>query len=1263
MEASQRTIESIYNDQDLVDAMWHSDKALGNEVAYGDNKAIVDNFLENNRWRDINLGSIINASSKVEDMNDDQKVLFAHALKEIEKLPWAGADGGADLWDAALDYTGAALADPSNLASIIAGGFTFGTAGVAAFGAKEAAKQAAKAGIRARLKAVLGKPALKAYGTSLAVDGSIAGAGGAYHSLEKQGMEKDLNLIDEVDPLRALTQGALEGIASPLVGIAGTAGAKGLGKVAGKVADKVVPQQVTDAAVQGKDFMARYLLPTAGVSEMQRRLIERPTGEMLLLKEDADILYKNFTKAIEANPRLNSEQGKALVNKALEGDKKAMSALRKEDATAADLLDASRIKIKEAQDFADEAALSKEIKGLFNTKKDYVRNIYDVYTTQKRSVPFKKFVADNPDVLQKLKLQVRKNPKSRLWRNLAQDYINLDTKKIIPEEAGNEDAIITKIAKTLYTPTIKLRKETAPLLKKRIRALDQEKISPLVRKIMGQNNDPALRVLESVNGLIESAARTNAIRNIAYDSVRNNYGHISKARTYDAAHAEAVKKLGPDIMRLVGVAKDADHKKLAKDKTVTNLEDDVIEEGLKYTFVTRKEGEKLKMLLDETSRFNEEGILGGIARTLSGLQGFSKGGKTLYSPIAMGRNILGAAGYTIAGGNTRGIINALSNSYRKLSKKERTLLEEEFINSGLKGSNIDLNQAMKRLGDISNRENNQSFWTDGDIHSLTGMKMKAANFARSGGLSVFGDRGARLAGRMREFYAAGDDVFKYGTFVNEKNKAKKVFDKYSKQRQNEILDKFQKDFFFDPKVKNKKQARQLLENAYLKEEAARTTANITPVYDRVPKLLEMMRAIPIIGSFTAYPAERIRNRYNIMKLASEEVSRGAAEGNWQLARQGMHRLASFGTMVGGLHAGTHLWNKFNGFVGEEETLRKNAPEYDKDGALLITGKDKDDTIRYHNLNYIHPDSDMLDAVMPIMLKAFRGEDVSENLGEAVKNSFLGLIKPYVQPSLALQFADEMWDYVQTGEDYSFKNALKTIEPGYANIIRDLTYHSGGMSLGAEEMLYPSRFGVPSEKAEGLGDYLNKAGLGTVPFVKEKTFNPKLGLAFALKEVARNVSEEDKDFSSNLKTMLENTARSTPENVMATDKKILEEYAELLQVKYEEQRALAKIIENLDGVMNKNQIRRFLKYQGKTAKTGLSNDVIEAAMRGRSYGKGKGYGNDSFWKNINETLSDRTGLRYDMRMRYLRDNMRDIETLFHNKNLLEETPEIEIYVKE
>ena len=117
-----------------------------------------------------------------------------------------------------------------------------------------------------------------------------------------------------------------------------------------------------------------------------------------------------------------------------------------------------------------------------------------------------------------------------------------------------------------------------------------------------------------------------------------------------------------------------------------------------------------------------------------------------------------------------------------------------------------------------------------------------------------------------------------------------------------------------------------------------------------------------------------------------------------------------------------------------------------------------------------------------------------------------------------------------------------------------------MPTGVEETLYPSRFGVPPEKAESVGDYLNKAGFGTVPFVKEKTFNPKLGLAFAMKEIARNVSEENRDFTEDMKTKLLNTSRSSSlQDIYDTDLSILKDYSDLLQVKHEEQRALAKII--------------------------------------------------------------------------------------------------------
>ena len=341
---------------------------------------------------------------------------------------------------------------------------------------------------------------------------------------------------------------------------------------------------------------------------------------------------------------------------------------------------------------------------------------------------------------------------------------------------------------------------------------------------------------------------------------------------------------------------------------------------------------------------------------------------------------------------------------------------------------------------------------------------------------------------------------------------------------------------------------------------------------------------------------------------------------------------------------------------------------DKNGALLVTGKDKDGKIKYHNLNYLHPDSDMLNAVTPIILKSFRGEDVSKDLDEALMESAYGLVQPYVSPSLAVDFAKDMLGYAQTGEDYYIKNAYKIIEPGYASIIRDFAHQTGNLNTSIDEVLYPDRFGVPTEKAKGAADLINKTtggipGItGGVPFVKQKTFDPKLGLAFALKEISSNVSKEDRDFTSDLKSTILNENRSSPDNVLDSELSILEQYSELLQVKHEEQRALYKVVNNLKGVMNDYQIRRFLKHQGKAAKSGLSNKVISSAMNGRSYSKGKGTSN-AFWGDISETLYQRTGNRDSKRLNNLRNLMRQMEGMYDNINLLEDAPEVSLSVQE
>ena len=66
-----------------------------------------------------------------------------------------------------------------------------------------------------------------------------------------------------------------------------------------------------------------------------------------------------------------------------------------------------------------------------------------------------------------------------------------------------------------------------------------------------------------------------------------------------------------------------------------------------------------------------------------------------------------------------------------------------------------------------------------------------------------------------------------------------------------------------------------------------------------------MRAFPIIGSFTAYPAERLRNVYQILKTGTDEMVEGFETGNAALRNQGIKRLASLYALQGAIYTGSY----------------------------------------------------------------------------------------------------------------------------------------------------------------------------------------------------------------------------------------------------------------------------------------------------------------------------------------------------------------------
>lgn len=143
----------------------------------------------------------------------------------------------------------------------------------------------------------------------------------------------------------------------------------------------------------------------------------------------------------------------------------------------------------------------------------------------------------------------------------------------------------------------------------------------------------------------------------------------------------------------------------------------------------------------------------------------------------------------------------------------------------------------------------------------------------------------------------------------------------------------------------------------------------------------------MIGSFTAYPAERIRNTYQIFKIGTDELREGFETGNKELTKQGISRLAQWSAAQGALYTGAYVMNESNGFGDVVDGMRNFLPDWEKNGALVVTGKNKNGNYDYVNLTYIHPDSQFQNAVVPLILKAARGEDVSKDLDKSLTNSF------------------------------------------------------------------------------------------------------------------------------------------------------------------------------------------------------------------------------------------------------------------------------------
>ena len=378
--------------------------------------------------------------------------------------------------------------------------------------------------------------------------------------------------------------------------------------------------------------------------------------------------------------------------------------------------------------------------------------------------------------------------------------------------------------------------------------------------------------------------------------------------------------------------------------------------------------------------------------------------------------------------------------------------------------------------------------------------------------------------------------------------------------------------------------------------------NIVPVYSRIPKILEKMRGIPILGSFTAFPAENLRNKYNLFKLAGNEIQEGILTGNKELVKAGRDRLLMQVTVASAPSVAAYTYNIMNDTDHVVDAIRESGPPWSKYHALAVR-RDKKNPDKYFvsDLSYNNPDQFALDMIMPFMIDAANGRDIVESLDE----NFLKMLKQqasvFLEPSMATQQGEKTLDMIkalQKGDGDAFARAAseyyKLAEPGFAKTAREM-----GTDLGmlkdfpeAERNLNRLYFGEDRKHFEdsgSLSDWFAKHGLNTAygPLLmpwsmasREREFNPKKNFAFTSRTLLRNSSNDFRQGATSIENEL------TDPTLSIDYEDIGKRYDSMLAEEYAAYQQMAGLVSSYKRFMKPTELNRLI-LKDKDARGSLS----------------------------------------------------------------------------
>jgi|GEM_PF-5427661 len=363
---------------------------------------------------------------------------------------------------------------------------------------------------------------------------------------------------------------------------------------------------------------------------------------------------------------------------------------------------------------------------------------------------------------------------------------------------------------------------------------------------------------------------------------------------------------------------------------------------------------------------------------------FTKLGKTVLSPTTTLRNfysgmVLGInAGFFFAS-NPSKMKDSLSMSWG--SKKSRGELKSEtdkLFEFGVLGDGAVSREVMETMNDFTS-----------DLERLSNQST-----------------GKRVFNTVKKAYALGDDFYK-------------VLGYYSYKKRYEESG---------------------MSTADAEAKAAQRIRDTFPTYSMLPKNIQRLRRVPLVGTFVSFPYEAVRTSANTMKYLREDIKAG---------RKSMAAKQAAGFIIANsFHLGAaQLTRSLMGFDDDDDDkIRDMLPSYQTNSLLWYFGKDENEQPIFMDATALIP-SEVYLKPLRTLLNDREGRDVEDNIAQSLKEA----VSPYIGFDISFKTMNELFfnrdvydrriyegenliDGVFNNPDKVFQHYMKNAGPGaYANV--------------------------------------------------------------------------------------------------------------------------------------------------------------------------------------------------------------------------------------